>query len=46
MIILAIERVKADNKAFREGFSRSGEALSLIGKDYEQTINALLTKIT
>jgi 2-phosphoglycerate kinase len=40
-----IERVKADNKAFREGFSRSGELLSLIGANYEQTIDALLTEI-
>ena len=38
-----IDRIKADNKMYREGFSRSGEKISLISSDYEKTLDALLS---
>lgn len=37
-----IDRLKADNRAYREGFARAGEQVTLIDADYERTIRALL----
>lgn len=37
-----VDRVKADNNAYIEGFRRSGEQVVLIDVDYQQTISALL----
>ena len=34
--------VKAENRAFREGFRKSGEEVTLITEDYARTIEALL----
>ena len=36
------ERIKADHRNYLEGFRESGEALTLIDRDYEGTIQALL----
>ena len=37
-----IDGVKADHRAYREGFGRCGEPVSLIDGDYEQSIKAIL----
>ena len=36
------EYLKAENRAYAEGFQRAGEQITLIDSDYEQTINAIL----
>ena len=36
------EYLKAENRAYAEGFQRAGEQITLIDSDYEQTINMLL----
>ena len=37
-----IDRVRAENRAYREGCARAGEQPVLIDSDYEQTIRSLL----
>ena len=37
-----IERLKADNRAFRKGFEQSGEHILLIERDFQQTVDSLL----
>ena len=37
-----IESVKADHRAYREGFGRCGEPVVLIDGDYERSVNAIL----
>ena len=37
-----IDRVRAENRAYREGCARAGEQPVLIDSDYEQTISSLL----
>ena len=39
---LSVEELKTDHKKYIEGFRASGEQVTLIGSDYEQTIKKLL----
>ena len=39
---LSLDMLKRENRAFLKGFSETGEDLTLIEDDYEQTIKALL----
>lgn len=41
-----IERLKADNRAFRKGFEQSGEHILLIERDFQQTVDSLLEEET
>ena len=40
-----IERLQADNRAFAAGFSRSGETVVWIDKDFESTVNLIAAVI-
>ena len=35
------ESLKADNRAYREGFAQAGEQVTLIDGDYEESLNAI-----
>ncbi|MBR4613778.1 MAG: AAA family ATPase [Kiritimatiellae bacterium] len=41
-----IERLKADNRVFREGFEQSGEHILLMESDFLQTVDSLLEEET
>ena len=39
-----VERLKADNRAFAEGFQKSGEPIVWIDQDFKSTVNGLLSQ--
>lgn len=41
-----VERLQADNRAFREGFEQGGEQVLLIERDFLQTVDSLLGEET
>jgi adenylate kinase family enzyme len=41
-----VERLQADNRAFREGFEQSGEHILLMESDFLQTVDSLLEEET